>query len=49
MAAMRLVSRRVPLARKLVPAIESPVQRRFASTQAKVSGFHDNCIYFEQH
>ncbi|ODM16093.1 Acetylornithine aminotransferase, mitochondrial [Aspergillus cristatus] len=35
MAAMRLVSRRVPLARRLVPAIESPVQRRFASTQAK--------------
>ncbi|KAB8278530.1 pyridoxal phosphate-dependent transferase [Aspergillus minisclerotigenes] len=45
MAFVRVASRRLPLARKLVPAIESPLQRRFASaatgtnvkTQAKTS------------
>ncbi|KAK1147976.1 acetylornithine aminotransferase [Aspergillus melleus] len=33
MSFIRVASRRMPLARKLVPSIESPLQRRFASTQ----------------
>lgn len=40
MASMRLASRRLPLARKLVPAIESPLQRRFSTqtVKSKVGG-----------
>ncbi|KAE8393585.1 pyridoxal phosphate-dependent transferase [Aspergillus alliaceus] len=34
MAFIRVASRRLPLARKLVPVIESPLQRRFASATA---------------
>lgn len=34
MSFMRVASRRLPLTtRKLIPAVESPLQRRFASTQ----------------